>query len=316
MRYWLNKIPLPLLCTYDRLKLIYNSLFKRIPIYKNNLDSEPFLIISAGRSGTTLLRIMLTKNEQISIPPESQFFHVAVRKFKSYNYLGWEELIKIVIGDLESKEIFKYWNINLAPVYRKLINLEKNQRSLAKIIDEIYLQFTLENNPNAILWGDKSPLHTYYISWIYKIFPTAKYIHLIRDGRASVNSMLNREYLNDTISKACKRWNQSVISVNKFKDKISKNKILEIKYENLVINPTKILKKVCSFINVEFHEAMVYPNKNVEKYGDTNLPHHRNLKNPVNTKSIDRWKSELSNKDKKKITSKLKKNLKLYGYIK
>lgn len=318
MRYFINKIPLNLINFYDQLIIFKNIFSNKIPVNRDgqeNLSCIPFIIISSGRAGTTLLRVILTKNSQISIPPESQFLHDALRKFLSYNYLGWDELVKIVVGELESKKIFRHWEINLYPVYRKLSNIEEKNRSLAKIIDEIYLTFLRSKEPRALIWGDKSPLHTYYINWIDKIFPRIKYIHLIRDGRAVVNSMLNRNYLNNTITKACKRWNKSINIVNKFKKKKNKDDFFELKYEDLVLKPEKIIKKVCSFIDVNFENQMIRSSVSIENYGDTILPHHSNLKKPINKKSIDRWKWELSKKQKNIIYKKLSKNLALLGYL-
>ena len=315
MKYWLQRIPQFIFSCYDNLQVIKNLFTTKIPINTNNLSCNPLIIVSSGRSGTTLLRVMLTKNSKLSIPPESQFFHKALRKFISYHYLGWEELIKIVIGELESKRIFNYWDINLAPVYYELKNLEKSQRSLAKIIDSVYLQFLKEKNPMAEIWGDKSPIHTYHLNLVHRIFPNAYYIHLIRDGRAAVNSMIERNYLNNSIDKACKRWNNSINDFRKFKAKHGSDKLIEIKYENLVQNPQKELKRICDKINIPFEKQMLDPQKSINKYGDTKLKHHKNLKNPVNTQSIDKWENQLSEKEKKLITTKLRKNLTILGYI-
>lgn len=314
MKYWLPKVPLPFINIYDNLNVLKNIFSKKTPIHTENLSCNPFFIVSSGRSGTTLLSIILTKNSEISIPPESQFMHKALRKFKSYRYLGWEELVKIILGELENKSAFQRWDLNLAPIHKKLQKLPKSKRSLSKIIDEIYLHFLKNNFPNASIWGDQSPLYTYYINRIHKIFPNAKYIHLVRDGRAVVNSMLNRNYLNATIKKACKRWNTSISKINIFKNKISNFKLTRIKYENLVRDPKIITKKICKFLGIKFEKSMLKTNENIKDYGKKILSHHENLKKPINDDSVNRWKEELSKKQKKIVYNKLEDNLQMLGY--
>ena len=60
---------------------IARKLFNRYPLsdHKGTLSCQPVFVISAGRSGTTLLRSMLAASFQIAIPPETQIIHLLAK---------------------------------------------------------------------------------------------------------------------------------------------------------------------------------------------------------------------------------------------
>lgn len=57
--------------SYHTFRLLARAGVKRYPFYdeKTKLSCNPFFIIGSGRSGNTLLRAILWKNEEVVIPP-------------------------------------------------------------------------------------------------------------------------------------------------------------------------------------------------------------------------------------------------------
>ncbi|TYB30566.1 MAG: sulfotransferase [Candidatus Mcinerneyibacterium aminivorans] len=299
----------------DLIKMPIN--FFKLKYKFNNVESlscNPFFIIGSGRSGNTLLRAMLCNNKLISIPPESYVLGDMGRKFKRFNYLPWKELVEIIIGELESHSQFYTWGVNFHDAYYKLLNIPTKQKTLDKIIDEIYLTYSKKYFPEAKIWGDKTPQNVFSLDMINKIFPNAKYIHIIRDGRDVVNSYLKiKRY--DNVEKACNRWLNSIELVNKFKKKKSNSNFIELKYEKLVKNPEIEIKRVCNFLNISYDEIMLKPYLNKEKLGDVDkLEHHYGLNRQINSDSIGKWKEGLNKKEKEICTKLLNEELKKLGY--
>jgi len=203
-------------------KMIGNFFSKRYPLAAKpgDLSCQPLFIISAGRSGTTLLRSMLVAGGQIAIPPETHIIHILPVKFRAYRALGWEDLAKLMIAEFESNPSFGLWDINLAPAYQKTLNLPEDQRSLAKIINEVYLTYAAQKIPNAKMWGDQSPIHTFFYPYISKVFPQAKYIHMLRDGRDVISSMVTKES-DQYIKEAVHRWKTSIQRTNEIQKRVS-----------------------------------------------------------------------------------------------
>ncbi|MDQ0352757.1 hypothetical protein J2R98_002608 [Alkalibacillus filiformis] len=309
-----NRYPRKVYNMYDTAKLLKRFLLNRSPLnYKTeNVSCTPFFIIGSGRSGNTLLRAMLTSHSEISIPPESYVLNRVIRKFHTYNFLEWDELVKIVIGEFESHQQFPTWDINTNELYQRLKLLSKEKRTLANIIDELYVYYSEVHFPGSQIWGDKTPLNTLGLNWLDSLFPNAKYIHIIRDGRDVANSY-QKAGLYD-LKYSCERWNESITRAKKFGRKKERQQYYEVQYEDIVRNPKDELKKICNFLNIKFEESMLSFYENIGGLGDTSLSHHKNLNNSVNKNSIGKWEHELSLNEKEYVNSNLEKNLKMLGY--
>lgn len=254
----------------------------------------PFFIVSAGRSGTTLLRRMLTVNDTIHIPPESDdLLPKCAQHFVLNNKKGWEYLVEKTLIDFEKSSCFKFWEIELMELKERLIALPANDRSYAKIVDTIYWYHASHQGKNASLWGDKTPYLMYCLDWMKLIFPAAQYIHVIRDGRAVVHSMMSKQ--NYTLEKAAMRWKDSIQLFDKHLARLDAKNFLQIRYEDLIQDPKKTLLEVCKLLNVSFMEGMI--DKIPQEMGDTVLPHHQNVSRPLTKDLINDWKTGLTQKD-------------------
>ncbi len=314
MRYWCPPLWFRILMKING--NIYRSMFSRYPLsdHSNSLSCDPLFIIGAGRSGTTLLRSMLVAGGQISITPETQIIHNLATKYPILQGLGWEDLSCFIVSMFEGHVGYEMWNINVYPVYQKLKNLPEKQRSLAKIIDEVFRFYAEQKFPNAQLWGEQSPIHTFYLPYIHAIFPRARYLHLLRDGRDVVSSWVKKNG-DDYLPEAVYRWQISVERFRAFQKKMNPNQVIEIRYEDLVQNPEKVLKEICLFVGIDYSSEMLdywkLPSTIESKYKE----HHRNLEKPVFTSSIGRWRERLSLSQQKDVEQLLSDTLRDLDYI-
>ena len=87
---------------------------------------------------------------------------------------------------------------------------------------------------------------------------------------------------------------------------------MNIRYEDMVRNPDKISKEVFAFLQIK--EVDFKDERSFDQMGDTVLDHHENVKNPVNEKSIGKWKNDLSPELQKYTNEKMGYWLKKLGY--
>ena len=113
----------------------------------------------------------------------------------------------------------------------------------------------LDAKPSASLFLEKSPNNSFNIDLIYKCFPDAKYVHLIRDGRDVVTSMLaaksgwGRRWAPDYAYDAAAEWVEAVSESKRLKT-MTEN-YLEVRYEELLaIGPEK-LHEVFEFLQLD-----------------------------------------------------------------
>ncbi|MGC1377556.1 MAG: GSCFA domain-containing protein [Anaerolineales bacterium] len=103
------------------------------------------------------------------------------------------------------------------------------------------------------IWIDATPAYTTVVSELMVYFPQAKFIHIIRDGRAVVNSMLTSGFagaeFND-FELACKAWvhyvNKGLNIMRQFPDCVH-----EIRNENLVADSEKEFGLLYQFLGLE-----------------------------------------------------------------
>jgi hypothetical protein len=204
---------------------------------------------------------MLATGGQIAIPPETQRVHTAVRKFVSLQHLGWADLSRVIIALFESHRLFHMWEINLYPAYQAVVDLPKSERCLARVIDQVFKCYAAQQFPDASSWGDQSPIHTFFLPWIVPVFPQARYLHLVRDGRDAIASLIERgKFIEGGISleEATYRWMTSIDRSRVVQKRLGPSQFLEVRYEDLVSEPTKTLEQICAFVDLEYKACMLH----------------------------------------------------------
>lgn len=271
----------------------------------------PFFIIGSGRSGTTLLRAILCRHPSIAIPPEAYGLVNSIKKYIRYNGLDWKDRVNVVLGEFQSHSTFDYWETELFNNLGELYNCSKADRSLALILDYIYQTYLNQHKPQATKWGDKTPFNTLRLKWINKVFPQASYIHILRDGRDVVSSYLKAKLM-PGVQDACVRWIQSVEAVDEFERKIGTSRILTVRYEDIVTNPTMQIRILCDFLGIDFIDDML--ENTHANLGDDSLAHLKNAKKPINQTSIGKWRKELTAEEKRLTTKLISSKLIKKGY--
>ena len=146
---------------------------------------DPYVfIVGFPRSGTTLLRRMVDAHPRIAITPET---HWIPRYFKKRVGLTREGLVtpELIPKLLE---------------YRKFHNLKIGRGDLEKLISSgepvSYASFVsgifnlYGKRKRKRLVGDKTTSYVRHIPILHTLWPMAKFVHLIRDGRDLCLSML------------------------------------------------------------------------------------------------------------------------------
>lgn len=273
---------------------------------------KPFFIVGSGRSGNTLLRRILCSNSEIHIPPETYVLGQLIKNFRKTSRLKWKHLVYQALSELEYYPEFETFQLSLRPLAQQLLKTPKKDRSLALILDSFYKYHAHSFNLNCKKWGDKTPLNTFYLERIYKVFPNAKFIHLIRDGCDVVSSYVEANIYNN-IEDAAERWSNSVKIADNFVKKYNK-KSLEIRYEDLVNTPKITVQKICDFLEMEYEDAML--NSELKyRMGDVEMrQHHKQVYNPISTSSIGKGRYKLTNQQKQRLQQLIGDHLEKLGY--
>ncbi len=111
---------------------------------------------------------------------------------------------------------------------------------------------------NAV-WSEKTPKHLHHITYIRGQVAKVRFIHMLRRGEDVVASLYavsrkHPEHWNRRSLVTCvQRWvNDVEISRNYFQDP----RHFLVKYEDLLADPGRVLKRICSFLEIPYAEEM------------------------------------------------------------
>ena len=155
---------------------------------KNLHHIQLVFLVSRGRSGSTMLQNILDAHPNICAPLESKFVLHLKSKYKNISHWNNKTINQFITDLYTNRKIRLFWNIDKKNLY-DLFSQYKIE-SFADACKIIYLSFPsvhTKNNVTVII--DKNPAHSRFIYELYTVFPNAKFIHLVRDPRATTNSL-------------------------------------------------------------------------------------------------------------------------------
>jgi hypothetical protein len=163
-------------------------------------------------------------------------------------------------------------------------------------------------------WGAKI-VSTY--NQLDELYPEARYLFMLRDGRDIAASRKIVGDFNQTIEHIATGWCNQISKFEKFAKKAS-NRAFFVPYEKLALSPESELKALMQKLGLPWSERLL-------TFHELNLSIHRNptghlsgeqVKSPVNTSSIGRWNSDLAPEEINRFEKAAGDMLKKLGYIK
>lgn len=212
-----------------------------------NESNFKFIIIGAGRGGTSLITGLLDYHSRLEVLTEyASISHLMGRDFQcdedkiiQQRITSFISLCKAKAGETPDK----IWGNKITTEQLHALEDHNIKNSDAQIdVFEVFLK---------------------------QYFKNYKKIFILRDGRACVNSKVNRT--GQSMQTACDKWRYSV-SVYKYL-KACDNSI-SIKFENLLTHPEITLQEVCHFLAIAFEKNMlngVANEKLMPEYQNTSL---------------------------------------------
>ena len=273
---------------------------------------SPFFIVGCPRSGTTLLRVLTDANPSLCVPPESHVFTRFSPLFEYYGDLDIKKNLYCFVRDLLNDVWIKRWQLTVS-VAQFCDQVE--DRSIAGCINHLFMLFAAREG--KIKWGDKSPSHGMYVREIRRIFPSAKFIHIIRDGRDVAESFKRVPFAPIDIYGAAQMWRKRVRSFHEVKGELN-NDYLEVHYENLVRNPKEQLNILFDFLNVtsvDFADTVPdTPGKQGLFPGNRKNSIHAMLNEPISGRKIEIYKKTFTMREIEIFESVAGDMLTAYGY--
>ncbi|MGZ4034522.1 MAG: sulfotransferase family protein [Bacteroidia bacterium] len=284
-------------------------------------------IVGMGRSGTTMLTNMLNSNPEIIASPENEFI------IHSYSSFYQKDFGDPAVVD-SFTDIFNHNFNRVISIWKPGPELKNDiarlpVKSFANVCKLAYLNYPLsQKRKENVKWViDKNPSYSLHIDTLQELFPSAKFIVIVRDHRDNIVSRKKYSDENVPIHKLAADWNYYYERIFK---SMKKNKISYhlIRYEDLASDPTRSLRSLCAFIDIPYSEQMLNfqeLSKDLKKHAVENISKeknekiqrmHSNLEKKVNTERVNAFVNELKPEEIALLDYACSKLAKQFGYAK
>ncbi len=164
-------------------------------------------------------------------------------------------------------------------------------------------------------YGDKTPGYVFHLPLVGELFPEARVVHVVRDGRDVAVSM--RQASSTTpppIDQLARLWRKAVTKGRAFGE-VDPGRYAEVRYEDLVDDAEGELRRLCPFLGLDFDPVMLDHRASAERLlGRIELAHlHTRLPRPPTTRLRD-WTAEMTAEDAAAFEAVAGDALRRFGY--
>lgn len=241
---------------------------------------DAMLIGGCGRSGTTLLRELINRHSRFSIGPETA----------------------ILCDIINPQRLATEWGTTEAEIRARMAA----SPSIVRFSEGFFREYAARHGKPR--WGDKTPRNIRFAQRLLNQFPNARLIHVIRDGRDVACSLRNHpkenirhgkvipNTVNKPIAMCARRWVDDTIMGLAFS---GHPRVMEVRYEQLVLSPESELRRICDFVGEAFEPAMLNAASPPKDLQQTRLMNNQNAAEAINPRSLGRWKRDLAPQERR-----------------
>jgi hypothetical protein len=237
-------------------------------------DKSPIFVVGNGRSGTTLLRLMLCAHPRIYIAHEATFY---LWEWRLPKRMPRRKLVELYL----QSRVARWLGVDDRKVLAQLPDPLPRDRvadAWTAIMREKAAQY---GRPR---FGDKTPGHAWCLGRIYRDYPDARVIRIVRDPRSNVESLCRVPF-----ASASPLANALMLKDEHRKVAPYDDRVLTIRLEDLLSDGRTTMGKVLDFVGEPWDDRVLDHARNLPDYND--MPPHPWLESSAKarTKQAPRW---------------------------
>ena len=270
----------------------------------------PFFILGSDRSGTTMLRLILDRaGDGPAIPPETMFitdFRGVLRSGQLDDHASaiaftrrvWSHP-RVALWELEGDAPLPPEGLTHAEAFRWGVE----QPFLAYMRRE-----------GKTWWADKTPPHIDHVDLLAEVFPGARFVELVRDGRDVSLSIQGLPFGGNNAWTTGRRWAHCIREGARQRE-LRPHTMTFVRYEDLVTQPAIEVQRLSEFLGITYDADMLA----VEKTDSAKLQQDQqawfsNLWGGINQDAMYKWRRVMSQRDQRVFLAAAGDELMLHGY--
>lgn len=237
-------------------------------------------VIGAPRSGTTLVRAMLNRHHRIALCDETYFnYWVAGRQRVFGDLSDPARRARAIDRYLETTRIRRL-ELDLTAL-REFLMVEAT--TYPRFLEAILVFYARSRQKTRA--GEKTPQHAFIARKLLDWYPTARLVHIVRDPRDVVASMLRMPWGNHNCVLDARLWRACVAGAEECE---TDPRFLAVRYETLVAEPELQLRRICEFVGEQAEPGMLDgPGQTADRWW------FARAQGAVEKGRVDLWKREL-----------------------
>ncbi len=267
-----------------------------------------FFVLGFQRSGTTMLRLMLNAHPSICVPHETFFIAPISARLESFGSLedvaARERLLDAIADDSWVRK-----GEFMTPEGR---DAAMRETTFAAMVARLFeAQAARAGKP---VWGDKTPAYTQHADLLARMFPEARFVHLVRDVRDVASATKRVSWGTNDVETLAINWTLATMVADRV-GYVLAERYLRVRYEDLVSDPPTWIEKICAHLGVAFDPAVLNFHREAGKHTpDGSKQWHQNSMRAPDASKIAEWRTTLSPAEVSLIEGRAAPALTRFGY--
>jgi hypothetical protein len=246
----------------------------------------PIFIIGAMGSGTTLLRLILDSHEHIAIPYETGF----MRAYKALQFVP-----------------FKWTGSSW---YKRLgWSTEEFDAEVRAFFDRIFMRYASEHGKQR--WGEKTPLHTWHVPAVARLFPDAVFVAIVRHPGASTASNMRRFHL--TAWKMSLHWKRYNREIARLAANYPRRSVV-VRFEDLLLQTEPVMRELLDWLGEPWSRNVLEHHVVQGGRGLAQVEGKSRADRSIDSSRIARWAAAIDPEDRALIGEETGRLGNFYGY--
>jgi hypothetical protein len=162
-------------------------------------------------------------------------------------------------------------------------------------------------------WGDKTPLHTWHVDGMARLYPDAQFIGMLRHPGGSVGSNMHR---------FGHPFNRAAVHVERYDREIARqaakhaDRFVIVRYEDLVLRPEPLLRELLEWLGEPWSDQVLQHHEvqTAKSGGKLVVEGTNRIDDPIDVSRVARWHDRMSETHRSALTTRLGRLSAFWGY--
>ena len=234
------------------------------------------------------MRLVLDSHERIGILPETGFMRgYSALRFTPFKWSGRD------------------WTSRLGWSEEEFDALARD------FYDRLFMRYAEQHGKRR--WGEKTPLHTWHLDDMARLFPEAQFVGVVRHPFGSIASNMGR--FSSRLARAAWQWAQASKELASQAAR-RPDRFVIVRYEDLVRRPEPVLRELLEWLGEPWSPAVLEHHAVQERRGSKREVEGRSrADDPIDESRVGKWTAAMKDDHRRWLSERLARLAAFYGYV-